>query len=184
MTENGHPVAAAYDERAAEYEAVGGRLSQMHPRDVATIRAWRDSTDGALLDAGCGPGHWTAFLAEGARDVRGIDLSREFFASARRTYPGIPFEAGSFHELSIPDAAVGGILAWYSLIHTPPAQVPAVLREFARAPTRWFPARRILRRGAGGAVLARRDDGVLLVDRGARHPARGRGLRGRELRAA
>ncbi|MEN0022649.1 MAG: class I SAM-dependent methyltransferase [Microbacterium sp.] len=126
-------IAAAYDERAAEYEAVGGRLSQMDPRDVATIRAWRDSTDGALRDAGCGPGHWTAFLAEGARDVRGIDLSREFVASARRSHPGIPFETGSFHDLSVEDAALGGILAWYSLIHTPPAQVPAVLREFARA---------------------------------------------------
>ncbi|PCE16086.1 hypothetical protein AUC47_10825 [Microbacterium sp. SZ1] len=126
-------IAGAYDERAAEYIAVGGRLTQMDPRDVSMIRAWRDSTDGALLDAGCGPGHWTAFLAEAGRDVRGVDLSREFVASARRSHPGISFETGSFHELAVADAALGGILAWYSLIHTPPSEVPAVLREFARA---------------------------------------------------
>ncbi|WP_260857239.1 class I SAM-dependent methyltransferase [Microbacterium sp. 1.5R] len=125
-------IAAAYDERAAEYEAVGGRLSQMDPRDVATIRSWRDATAGPVLDAGCGPGHWTAFLAEGGRDVRGVDLSREFVASARRSYPGILFETGSFHELSVGEAALGGILAWYSLIHTSPADLPAVFGEFAR----------------------------------------------------
>lgn len=126
-------IAAAYDERAAEYMAVGGRLSQMDPRDVDAIRRWRDSTAGALLDAGCGPGHWTAFLAESGRDTRGIDLSQEFISSARRSHPDISFETGSFQELSSPDAALGGILAWYSLIHTAPAEVPAVLQEFARA---------------------------------------------------
>jgi len=133
VTEGARVIAAAYDERAAEYIAVGGQLSQMEPRDVAAIRSWRDGTEGALLDAGCGPGHWTAVLAENGREARGIDLSREFVASARRSHPGIPFETSSFHALSIADASLGGILAWYSLIHTPPTDVPAVLREFARA---------------------------------------------------
>ncbi len=38
----------------------------------------------------------------------------------------------SFRALPFEDGSFGGILAWYSLIHTPPADVPAVLAEFAR----------------------------------------------------
>lgn len=125
-------IGAAYDARAAEYTVVAGELAQMDPRDVETIRVWRDASDGILLDAGCGPGHWAAFLTEGGRDVYGIDLSAEFIAAARSRHPRIRFEAGSFHALSAGDASLGGILAWYSLIHTPPAEVPPVLAEFAR----------------------------------------------------
>lgn len=38
-----------------------------------------------------------------------------------------------FYALPVADASLGGILAWYSLIHTPPAELPAALVEFARA---------------------------------------------------
>ncbi|WP_449408669.1 class I SAM-dependent methyltransferase [Microbacterium maritypicum] len=125
-------IASAYDARAVEYLAVAGDLAKMDDRDIATIRAWRDGTTGPLLDAGCGPGHWTAFLAEDRGDVVGVDLSGEFIASARGRYPGIRFEVGSFRGLGVDDSSLGGILAWYSLIHTPPAEIPLVLAEFAR----------------------------------------------------
>lgn len=126
------PVAAAYDARAAEYVALGGDLTQMAAEDTAVIAAWRDATPGRLLDAGSGPGHWTEFLRAGHREVRGVDLSEQFIAHARSTYPGIEFVAGSFAVLPLPDASLGGILAWYSLIHTPPERLPAIFAEFAR----------------------------------------------------
>lgn len=125
-------LAAAYDARAAEYVQVAGRLEQMDARDRALIRVWRDAAPGLLLDAGCGPGHWTGFLGDGGREVVGIDLSVEFITVARAEHPQIRFLAGSFAELPLETASVGGILAWYSLIHTPPAGLPAVLAEFAR----------------------------------------------------
>lgn len=34
--------------------------------------------------------------------------------------------------LDLPDGALGGVLVWYSLIHTPPPQLPAVITELAR----------------------------------------------------
>lgn len=126
-------IAAAYDGRAAEYVEIAGALEQMNVRDREVITAWRDATTGTLLDAGCGPGHWTEFLSRGGREVRGVDLSREFIASARAAFPGIRFEIGSFRELPVETGSLGGILSWYSLIHTPPAEVPAILAEFARA---------------------------------------------------
>jgi SAM-dependent methyltransferase len=125
-------VAAAYDARAAEYVALAGAIEQMDARDVTAIGRWRDSTPGMLLDAGCGPGHWTGFLAEGGREVRGVDLSAEFIETARHRHPGIAFDVGSFRYLQIASGTAGGILAWYSLIHTAPEDLPAVFDEFAR----------------------------------------------------
>lgn len=132
-------VACAYDERAAEYRELAGDLGLMDPRDRALIRCWRDETPGMLLDAGCGPGHWTAFLhgdggAEpgAGRDVAGVDLSAAFIRGAMVQYPHLSFHHGSFRTLPQASGAVGGVLAWYSVIHTPPADLPEVFAEFAR----------------------------------------------------
>lgn len=125
-------VAAAYDARAAEYVELVGAIEQMDVRDAAVIEAWRDTAPGLLLDAGCGPGHWTQLLSLGERVVQGIDLSEEFIATARKRHPGISFDVGSFRDLPVAAGSVGGILAWYSLIHTSPADIPGILEEFAR----------------------------------------------------
>jgi ubiquinone/menaquinone biosynthesis C-methylase UbiE len=125
-------IGSAYDARAAKYVELAGAIEQMDARDAAVIAAWRDATPGRLLDAGCGPGHWTEFLGRGGRDARGVDLSVEFIATARSRHPGIAFEVGTFRDLPFDSGSFGGILAWYSLIHTPPADVPGVLAEFAR----------------------------------------------------
>lgn len=126
-------IAAAYETRAAEYVEVAGSVEQMDAADRALIAHWRDATTGPLLDAGCGPGLWTAFLHDGHRDVRGIDLSEHFVTTARERHPHLRFDQGSFRDLPYEDASLGGILAWYSLIHTPPTDIAEVLAEFARA---------------------------------------------------
>ncbi|QDE35430.1 class I SAM-dependent methyltransferase [Microbacterium foliorum] len=125
-------IGSAYDARAAEYVELAGSIEQMDARDAAVIAAWRDATPGRLLDAGCGPGHWTEFLSEDGREARGIDLSVKFIATAKSRHPGIAFEVGSFRELPFDSDSVGGILAWYSLIHTPPADLPEIFVEFGR----------------------------------------------------
>lgn len=137
-------IAAAYAARAEEYVRLLGEIEQMDAADRASIASWRDSTTGILLDAGSGPGMWTRFLREGegeggdtggrgvAREAWGLDVTEAFVASARVRFPDTRFEVGSFREIPVPDASLGGILAWYSLIHTPPEDVPAVLGEFAR----------------------------------------------------
>lgn len=130
-------IAAAYSVRAEEYLRVLGDIEQLDATDRATIAAWRDSTTGTLLDAGSGPGMWTRFLAEGVhgdghRDAWGLDVTEAFVVSARARFPEMTFAVGSFRDIPAADASLGGILAWYSLIHTPPVEVPAVLAEFAR----------------------------------------------------
>ncbi|WP_341783036.1 class I SAM-dependent methyltransferase [Leucobacter weissii] len=101
--------------------------------DRELVLAWAQTLTGPVLDVGCGPGHWTGFLHEHGFDVTGIDPTPEFIAHARATHPGVPFRKGQAERLDVPDGSLGGVLAWYSLIHCTKPQVRAVLMEFARA---------------------------------------------------
>ncbi len=123
----------AYSARAAEYVEKVGSVAAVHPSDRELIRSWAAGINGPILDAGCGPGHWTGYLSEHGSQTRGIDQVPEFIDYARATFPHATFALGSFDHLPDADASLGGILAWYSLIHYEPPAVRAVLNEFARA---------------------------------------------------
>jgi SAM-dependent methyltransferase len=125
-------VAGAYGRRAVEYTEQLGSMATVHPSDVALVSSWAASVDGPLLDAGCGPGQWTAHLAATGCDVRGIDLVPAFVEHARAAHPGVLFALGDVEALDDPDDTFGGVLAWYSLVHHDPGSVHRPLREFAR----------------------------------------------------
>jgi SAM-dependent methyltransferase len=121
----------AYAARAAEYTAVLGSISATSPIDQGLIREWASTVNGRVVDAGCGPGHWTAFLHELGVEAEGIDPVPEFIDLARIRFPGVPFRLASFSGLIATEGHVAGILAWYSLIHLDPAELPAVLAQLA-----------------------------------------------------
>ncbi|MFJ6612791.1 class I SAM-dependent methyltransferase [Streptomyces sp. NPDC091289] len=87
-----------------------------------------------VADVGCGTGRVTAHLHERGLglDVFGIDLSPQMVAVARQEHPGLRFEEGSMLGLDLPDASLGGLLAWYSTIHVPDEELPRVFAEFHR----------------------------------------------------
>ncbi|MFB8247987.1 class I SAM-dependent DNA methyltransferase [Streptomyces sp. NPDC055952] len=87
---------------------------------------------GRVVDLGCGPGRVTAYLASRGLAVSGLDLSESMLAIARREHPGLRFEQGSMLELDLPDASLDGVVAWYSIIHTPDARLPALFAGFRR----------------------------------------------------
>ncbi|OHV43084.1 hypothetical protein BBK14_10640 [Parafrankia soli] len=60
-------------------------------------------------------------------DVFGVDLSAPMVTLARSSHPGLRFEVGTMTALDLPDRTLGGALCRYSLIHTPPADIPARL---------------------------------------------------------
>lgn len=126
----------AYDTVAADYaDLLKGALAEA-PLERALLGTFAElvlaAGGGPVVDAGCGPGRITTYLDGLGLDVRGVDLSPEMVAVARRLYPGLPFAAGSITDLDVADGALAGLVAWYSVIHTPPAQLPAVFAEFAR----------------------------------------------------
>lgn len=125
-------VAEAYGARAAEYVELLGSVDAMHPSDRELIGTWGDQLVGAAIDAGCGPGHWTDFLARRGVDIRGVDLTPAFVEHARRRYPELRFATGSVDALDASDASLGGVLAWYSLIHHAPDAIGSALDEIAR----------------------------------------------------
>ncbi|WP_159733389.1 class I SAM-dependent methyltransferase [Arthrobacter sp. 9V] len=126
-------IRAAYGVRAAEYTRILGSVEDMHEKDRERIGRWASSIDGLLIDAGCGPGHWTDFLYQRGASVQGIDLVPEFIECARVRFPEVPFRVASFHNLDVPDGSLHGVLAWYSLIHVQPDELSLVLREISRA---------------------------------------------------
>ena len=125
-------VGAAYSARSAEYTELFGSVESTHAEDRSLVRGWARSLSGRVLDAGCGPGQWAGFLHSLGTEVEGVDLVPEFIATARRRHPEIPFTLGRLEELSTPSQSLAGILAWYSVIHTPPQDLGDVLAEFAR----------------------------------------------------
>ena len=126
-------VRAAYGARSAEYVDLFGAIESAAEVDRSAILAWARGLDGPVLDVGCGPGQWTALLAEQGLDVEGLDPTPELVAAARRRHPGCRFRLGRAESLDVGDATLGGVLSWYSLIHTEPADVGIALGEFARA---------------------------------------------------
>ena len=125
-------VRTAYSGRSAEYIDLFGSIEAADDWDRERVERWADGLDGPVLDAGCGPGHWTHHLAARGIAAAGVDQVPEFVERARREYPDVPFRLGSIDALDEPDSALGGVLAWYSLIHHDPAAVRTPLREFAR----------------------------------------------------
>ncbi|MEV1143864.1 methyltransferase domain-containing protein [Micromonospora sp. NPDC049799] len=92
----------------------------------------RAQGNGAVADVGCGPGRLTAYLHGLGLDAFGVDLSPAMIGVARRDHPGLRFEVGSMTHLDLVDGGLTGLLAWFSLIHVPDDEVPAVLAEFHR----------------------------------------------------
>lgn len=123
---------SAYASRAAEYADALGSMSATHHADRHLIEAWASATSGPLLDAGCGPGHWTDHLARRGADIRGIDLVPEFIDHARATYPDARFDIGSIDAIDEPDDSLDGVLSWFSTIHHEPSTIATPLAEFAR----------------------------------------------------
>ncbi|MET7341071.1 class I SAM-dependent DNA methyltransferase [Streptomyces sp. NPDC087866] len=127
---------AYYDTVAEEYAA---RVPGLFAEDVpgrALIGAFAEEVraDGGLpvADLGCGPGHVTAHLAGLGLDAHGVDVSPRMVELARRRHPELRFAAGEMDALALPDGGLGGIVAWWSILHTPPDRLPALFTEFRR----------------------------------------------------
>lgn len=64
---------AGYSKRADEYARQLGSLSATCLADRRLIASWGLNVRGDIIDIGCGPGHWTAYLSRMGCKARGID---------------------------------------------------------------------------------------------------------------
>ncbi|WP_409464609.1 class I SAM-dependent DNA methyltransferase [Amycolatopsis sp. GA6-003] len=123
----------AYDTVAENYAELLKDFLQDATWDRAVLTAFAELVgEGPVGDLGCGPGRLTGHLASLGLDVFGVDLSPAMVEVARRTHPRLRFEVGSLAALDLADGSLAGALAWYSLIHTPPEELPVLAKELAR----------------------------------------------------
>ncbi|MFJ1758178.1 class I SAM-dependent DNA methyltransferase [Kitasatospora sp. NPDC088134] len=127
---------SSYDTVAADYAGLirGVLAGAPYLRAALALFAGlvRDAGGGPVVDVGCGPGHVTAHLHGLGVDAFGVDLSPGMVEVARRDHPGLRFEVGTMTALDLPDGSVAGLLAFWSLIHLPDAELPGVLGQFRR----------------------------------------------------
>ncbi|GAA2992457.1 class I SAM-dependent DNA methyltransferase [Actinokineospora diospyrosa] len=131
-----HNTRAAYDAVAPLYAELFSDALRTRPLERALLAAFAElvltADSGPVADLGCGPGHVTAHLHALGPRTFGVDLSPEMVTLARRAHPHLRFDEGSMAALDFPDGALGGILALYSVIHTPPLELPVVFAELHR----------------------------------------------------
>ncbi|NJQ15742.1 class I SAM-dependent methyltransferase [Streptomyces bohaiensis] len=136
MTRHQDETGAAYDGVVARYAAAfaNGLEHQPFSRNMIGTFAELVRETGSLrtADLGCGPGHLTDMLAGLGLDAFGLDLSPGMLAHARRAHPKRRFAQARMESLPLADGTLGGALAHYSMIHTPPSELPGLLAEQAR----------------------------------------------------
>jgi SAM-dependent methyltransferase len=134
MSEDASRTRESYDELAATYtERIFTELAGK-PLDRHLLNRLAEDVrgHGLVADLGCGPGHVARYLHDQGVRMRGIDLSPRMIDSARQRSPDIEFRVGDMRALDLPDGALAGIVAFYSLIHIGEPEMGATLRELRR----------------------------------------------------
>ena len=134
MTDPWAATRGAYDTVAENYAELV-RMDQVEASlDLAMLDEFsrRVRGKGRVLDAGCGPGRVTRYLSDRGVHAFGIDLSPQMVRVATDLHPGLEFSVGSLDALEVESGSLAGVLAWYSIIHTRPADLPTVLGQLLR----------------------------------------------------
>jgi SAM-dependent methyltransferase len=89
-----------------------------------------------------------------------MDLSPSMIAIAEKRYPSNEYLVGDMRRLKLPNESVGGIVAFYSMIHLDRQEVVPAVQEMTR----------VLVPGGGLLVAVHRGKGTLHEDNALGHP--------------
>jgi ubiquinone/menaquinone biosynthesis C-methylase UbiE len=116
-----------YDVWAAFYDGPNDLIDLEEP----VIRPIIDRLPiGLALDAACGTGRHTAYLAAKGHSVIGVDGSAKMLAVAKAKVPGADFCQGDLRALPVADQQVDLVTISLALSHVP--ELAPVLAEFSR----------------------------------------------------
>jgi SAM-dependent methyltransferase len=117
-----------YDRWASSYDDPGNQLLEIEQPIVREILAGLPV--GIALDAACGTGRHTAYLASLGHTVIGVDSSPGMLARARAEVPQAEFHEADLHELPLGDDSVDLVVCAIALVHLPGLDGP--FAEFTR----------------------------------------------------
>lgn len=140
MADDSEAAVRAYrrEAQAAAFDFIGERYDEAFPHKDGQIAAGRWLTarlePGArVLDAGCGTGLPTALqLVEAGARVTGVDISTVMLRLARANVPEAEFMLQDFTELEPGFGPFDAVVAFFSLLMLPRAQIPVALARLHR----------------------------------------------------
>lgn len=106
-----------YPERIIPNETFGGALAT-HLKRYEFVKQF--CKDRVILDAACGTGYGSNYLAGSAKKVIGLDISKEAVAYAKEYYQreNIYFEIGDIHNLNFPNGYFDVVCSFETLEHS------------------------------------------------------------------
>jgi len=123
-----------YDTVAKEYAETFSGEHQKKPKDQEILRRFSMEIGDKkpIWDLGCGPGQTTKYLKDLGIEISGLDLSEKILEQARTIHPEIHFRKGNILELEFDDDSIGGVVAFYAIVHFTEEQVEIAFREAFR----------------------------------------------------
>jgi ubiquinone/menaquinone biosynthesis C-methylase UbiE len=104
---------------------------RLFPIEHPTMRLLLDPLSPSLvLDAACGTGRYSAYLAECGHRVIGVDRSPAMLAKARAKLPESDFREGDLEALPVESGSVDAAVCALALVHLP--EVDRAIAELAR----------------------------------------------------
>jgi SAM-dependent methyltransferase len=143
---------SSYDTVATKYESRFEDELDGKPRDRELLEALARTAEDAVADIGCGPGQIGAFVRQRGRRVVGLDLSPEMARLAKLRLDAAL--VADMRALPLGTDSMGGLVAFYAVIHLRRAELGTALREF----------RRVLRPGGRVLLSAHEGTGVVELD--------------------
>ena len=128
-------ISQAYGSASKPVEHLLGTTVSPEDPDRAIIEPWAKTVSGPILDVGAGTGRWTGHLTNLGYDVTGVEPAKRLVTVARQVHPEAHFRVGSIADLTHPQHRWAGILAWYSIIHMGPEELPSALTTLRDALT-------------------------------------------------
>ena len=142
---------SSYDTVAGAYEATFLDELDGKPQDRAMLEEFIEAATDPIVDLGCGPGQVGRFVRSGGRAVIGVDISAEMARLATGRLDGAL--VADLRRLPFAGGSLGGIVAFYSLIHLPRVELEVAFGEIHR----------VLR--PGGRLLLSAHEGAGIVER-------------------
>jgi len=123
-----------YDAVAKEYAAEFGDELSHKPLDREMLKRFASLVPRhrPVCDLACGPGQTTVCLSELGVTVYGLDISRPLLVEARRLHAQLVFAQGDMLSLPFGDGSLGGIVAFYAIVHFSRDELACAFREIVR----------------------------------------------------